>query len=322
MMIQPLRIVFAGTPEFAVPTLQALLTTDHRVVAVYTQPDRPAGRGRKLTASPVKIAALQAGLPVVQPAHFKDPTTINDLAAWQPDILIVVAYGLLLPVSVLNIPRCGCLNIHASLLPRWRGAAPIQRAMLAGDQQTGVAIMQMQRGLDTGPVYLTQSVPIQATDSAQTLHDRLAAQGATTLLEALPGIITGQLTAQPQPTVGITYAHRLEKTEAWVDWQQPAVQIARQVQAFNPWPVAQTLLHTQRLRLWQAQAVATAHTATAATPGSVLRAEAQGIEVATGAGVLRITRLQLPGKRAMSAQDFVNAHPIQGIQLGSITEVK
>ncbi|MEL6711264.1 MAG: methionyl-tRNA formyltransferase [Pseudomonadota bacterium] len=311
-MTQPLRIVFAGTPDFAVPSLQALLDSEHQVVAVYTQPDRPAGRGRKLAASPVKTLALQAGLPVIQPTHFKDATTVSALAAWQPDLMIVVAYGLLLPAAVLSIPALGCINVHASLLPRWRGAAPIQRAIAGGDRETGISIMQMDVGLDTGPVFLTRSVPIEVTDNAQTLSDKLAAQGAAALLDTLPGITDGSLIAEPQAT-GATYAHRLKKTEARVDWHQPAVRIACQIRAFNPWPVAQTRWQDQVLRIWQAQPSPSADTS--APAGTVLQADAAGILVATDDGSIRITQLQLPGKKAVSAADFVNAHDIVGAQL-------
>ena len=311
-MPEPLRIVFAGTPDFAVPTLQALLASEHQVVAVYSQPDRPAGRGRKLIAGPVKACAVDAGLPVEQPVNFNDPATHSQLATWQPDLMIVVAYGLLLPPKVLAIPRLGCINIHASLLPRWRGAAPIQRAVLAGDSETGVAIMQMERGLDTGSVYLTRTMSIGSHDSSGELHDRLAAEGAAALLEALPGIAEGRLSATPQSTHGIEYAHRLNKSEAWIDWQLPAEQIARQVHAFNPWPVAQTMLRDKRLRIWQAEALPTA--IGEADPGSVIAAKPTGIDVATGTGVLRVTELQLPGKRVMSARDFVNAQVLEGVQ--------
>ncbi len=308
-MTQPLRLVFAGTPVFAVPALQALLDSEHDVVAVYTQPDRPAGRGRKATASPVKALAMQAGLPVMQPVSFKEPAAVSNLATWQADLMIVVAYGLLLPPAVLETPRLGCVNVHASLLPRWRGAAPVQRALAAGDDTTGVCIMQMDAGLDTGPVLLARTLPIAATDNAQTLSDKLAAEGAAALLAALPGIATGQLVAAPQPATGKTYARRLQKSEAWIDWQQPADHILCQIRAFNPWPVAQTRWQNQALRIWQAQSGSPA-AGSAPAAGMVLQADAAGIVVATGAGTIRITQLQLPGKKVVSAADFVNAYDI------------
>ncbi len=312
-MTQSLRLVFAGTPAFAVPTLQALLASEHDVVAVYTRPERPAGRGRKVTISPVGALAVQAGLPIVQPAHFKDTTTVSALAAWQPDLMIVVAYGLILPAAVLNIPRLGCVNVHASLLPRWRGAAPIQRAIADGDRETGISVMQMDAGLDTGPVFLTRSLPIEVTDNAQTLSDRLAIRGADALLAALPGIADGSLAATPQPTYGKTYARRLQKSEAWINWRQAAACINRQIRAFNPWPVAQTRWQNQTLRIWQAQLYPPATTYTPA--GTVFQADPTGIVVATGAGSICITRLQLPGRQVVAAADFVNAHAIAGAQL-------
>lgn len=312
-MTQPLRIVFAGTPVFAVPALQALLASKHQVVAVYTQPDRPAGRGRRPTASPIKAAAMQAGLPVSQPAHFKDAATLRALAAWQPDLMVVVAYGLLLPASVLVTPRLGCLNVHASLLPRWRGAAPIQRAIAAGDDNTGISIMQMDAGLDTGPVCLTRSVPIERTDNAQTLSDKLAAQGAAALLDALPGIVDGRLAAKPQAS-GATYAHRLKKSAAWIDWHQPAARILCQIRAFNPWPVAQTRWQKQTLRIWQAQPGISIAESTPA--GTVLQADAAGILVATGTDSVCITQLQQSGRKVVCAADFINAHDIVGAEFG------
>lgn len=311
-MTQPLRLVFAGTPVFAVPSLQALLTSEHEVVAVYTQPDRPAGRGRKATTSPVKTLALQAGLPIIQPPHFKDTTMVRALAAWQPDLMIVVAYGLLLPTAVLNIPRLGCINVHASLLPRWRGAAPIQRAIADGDSNTGVSIMQMDAGLDTGPVFLTRSVPIDTTDNARTLSDKLAAKGADALLNALPDIADKRLVARPQDG-GATYARRLKKSEAWIDWHQSAVHIICQIRAFNPWPVAQARWQDRTIRIWQAKP---GPPVTRQTPaGIVFQADAAGIVVATGTGSICITQLQLPGRKAVAAADFINAYDIVGIKL-------
>lgn len=311
-MTSPLRILFAGTPDFSVPPLRALIKSPHEVVGVYTQPDRPAGRGRKLAPSPVKEVALEAGIPVEQPENFKNPADVAHLAGYHADLMVVVAYGLLLPESVLQAPRLGCLNIHASILPRWRGAAPIQRAIQAGDAETGVAIMQMEKGLDTGPVYLVARTPMQEDETGGSLHDRLSVLGADALMKALPGIADGSLAAQPQNDADAIYAHKLQKSEAWIDWHQPASQIERQVRAFNPWPVAQTRYEDANLRVWEAHAIP----GECAEPGTVMAAGRDGVDVATGDGLLRITRLQLPGKRNMDAQDFINAHAIQGTSLG------
>lgn len=311
-MSTPLKIVFAGTPEFSVPPLKALLESPHQVVAVYTQPDRPAGRGRKLTPSPVKEAAVAAGIPVFQPANFKAEADRQALEQLGADLMVVVAYGLLLPVRVLEAPRLGCVNIHASILPRWRGAAPIQRALLAGDAETGITIMQMEKGLDTGPMYLVRRLPIEAADTGGSLHDRLSVLGAEALMAALPGIADGTLRPEVQDDALATYARKLDKAEAAVDWSRPAREIARQVRAFNPWPVAHTRYEDANLRLWAAEAIP----GSGGPPGTVMSAARQGIDVATGEGLLRVTRLQMPGKRAMSAGDFINAHPIQGVLLG------
>jgi methionyl-tRNA formyltransferase len=310
-----MRIVFAGTPEFAVPALEALVGGLHSVVAVYTQPDRPAGRGRALTASPVKQRALALNLPVHQPASLRDAAVQAELAALKPDLMVVVAYGLILPQAVLDIPKHGCLNIHASLLPRWRGAAPIQRAIRAGDQETGITIMQMDAGLDTGPMLLQLSCPIENDDSAARLHDRLAPLGAEALLRVLPPLEAGTLKPQPQPTEGVTYAHKLDKREAQIDWRQPALAIARQVRAFNPWPVATTTLNGKTVRLWQARVLATE--SAGAPPGRILAAGAEGVDVATGAGVLRLLQLQWPGGRVLSAAEAANGRELAGRQFES-----
>ncbi len=312
MSSEPLRILFAGTPDFSVPPLRALLESEHQVVGVHTQPDRPAGRGRKLQPSPVKQVAQEAGVPVHQPVTLRQAEAVETIAALAPDLMVVVAYGLILPPEVLAIPRLGCVNIHASLLPRWRGAAPIQRAIEAGDRVTGVSIMQMDEGLDTGPVYLMRETPIEREDTAATLHDRLARLGAEALMEALPGIAAGTLQPKPQDESGATYAPKLEKKEAFIDWTQPAWRIERKVQAFNPWPVAQTRYEQANLRIWEAHAIE----GMAAAPGTVMAAGREGVDVATGDGLLRITRLQMPGKKPVTAQDFINAHAIQGVVLG------
>ena len=311
-MTEPNRIIFAGTPEFSVPPLRALLGSPHRLVAVYTQPDRPAGRGRKLSPSPVKEVALDAGISVYQPPNFKDAADIAALESLQADLMVVVAYGLLLPKRVLDAPRLGCVNIHASVLPRWRGAAPIQRAVLAGDTTSGVTIMRMEEGLDTGPMYLIEQLSLGAEETGGSLHDRLSELGAQALMKALPGILDGSLTAQPQDDTQSCYARKLEKSEAWIDWTHSAVDIERQVRAFNPWPVAQTRFEHANLRIWRAHAIG----GVSGAPGLVMNATRNGIDVATSDGLLRVTELQLPGKRAMRAQDFINANEIQGTVLG------
>ena len=302
-----MRIIFAGTPDFAAECLKALLNSEHEICAVYTQPDRPAGRGRKLTPSPVKQVALEAAIPVEQPLNFKTEDSLQTLAAYQADLMVVVAYGLLLPQPVLDTPRLGCINVHASLLPRWRGAAPIQRAILAGDTETGVGIMKMEAGLDTGPVLLEARCPINDSDTAQDLHDRLAALGAETLLQSLNNIETRLSQARPQDDSQSTYARKLDKREALIDWQQPAQQILRQIHAFNPWPVAQTQWQGDTMRIWLAEP---GDRTRRGRPGEIIAVSKQGLEVQTGDGILRITQLQVPGKRAMPVQDFLNANPV------------
>ena len=298
-----LRIVFAGTPEFAVPSLLAAARRNE-VVAVYTQPARPAGRGRGLAPSPVKREALLRGIPVLQPENFKAAATRDALRALKPDLMIVVAYGLILPQSVLDIPTHGCWNVHASLLPRWRGAAPIQRAIEAGDRETGVCLMQMQKGLDTGPVLLSQKLEI-GSDTGGQLHDRLAALGAQVVSDGLGLLRAGiRPVPQPQSEAGVTHARKLDKLEARLDWSRPAEELARRVRAFNPWPMAEAVIAGERLRVHGAIAVPAAP---GAAPGTLLAAGRDGIDVACGEGALRIRVLQRDGGKAITAADYLNA---------------
>ena len=302
------RVVFAGTPEFALPALNAL--ADWQLpVAVYTQPDRPSGRGRKLSGSPVKRRAIELGIEVRQPTSLKNDDSV---AALRPDVMVVAAYGLLLPESVLAVPRVGCINIHASLLPRWRGAAPIQRAITAGDSRTGISIMQMAKGLDTGDVLLQRETRITDEDTGGTLHDRLAELGAEALMAALPAVLRGELAGVPQDDSKATYARKLEKDEARLDWREPAAQLGLQIRAMNPWPVCECGFEGQRLRIWAARALDAPH---AATPGDILGVDAGGIVVACGDGQLRITEVQMPGRRRVSGKAFANARQLQGKHL-------
>ncbi|MDQ2070897.1 methionyl-tRNA formyltransferase [Natronospira bacteriovora] len=307
-----LRIVYAGTPGFAVPALEALADSGHQVVAVFTQPDRPAGRGRKPQPSPVKQFALERGIPVHQPERL-DEAARETLAGLTPDLMVVTAYGLILPQAVLDLPRLGCINIHASLLPRWRGAAPIQRAIEAGDAETGVAIMRMEAGLDTGPVLLERRIEIGERETAGELHDRLAALGGNAILDAVDGLATGRVKARAQPESGVTYARKLHKSEADIDWQQSALTIDRRVRAFSPWPVAQTRWQDKQLRVHAARPVMEA----SGTAGEVLKVDRDGVLVACGEGALRLERVQLPGKRPISGSDFANAGVQPGQRLGN-----
>ncbi len=306
-----MRIVFAGTPQFAVPSLKALLISGHEVVAVYTQPDRPAGRGRKLQASPVKQLALAHRIPVHQPATLRKPEAIEAFARLKPDLLVVAAYGLILPAEVLETPTLGAINVHASLLPRWRGAAPIQRAVLAGDSQTGITIMQMVERLDAGPVLLKKATPIGPRETAGELHDRLAQLGAEALMEVLPAIIAGSVTPEPQDESQASYAPKITKEEAHLDWRRSALELERAVRAFNPWPVAYCHFGNLVLRIWRAQAL---DVEAGAEPGTVVGAR-KTLDVACGQGQLRLLEVQLPGGRRIPAQAFVNAHPCLGSRL-------
>jgi len=307
-----LRIVFAGTPDFAVPALEALHAAGHEVVAVYAQPDRPAGRGQAVTAGPVKRCAQALGLAVVQPATLRSPEAVARLREHEADLMVVAAYGLILPPAVLEAPRLGCWNIHASLLPRWRGAAPIHRALLAGDALTGITVMQMDAGLDTGPMLLERPVPIGAREDGGSLHDRLAALGAEAIVAAITGFLAGRLAPVPQPAEGVTYASKIRKDEARIDWTASADAIDRQVRAFNPWPVAETRWQDRQLRVWAADPVPES----SGEPGEVLEAAGGRIVVAAGEGALGLTRVQLAGRRAMTAAEFLNAHSLAGARLG------
>jgi methionyl-tRNA formyltransferase len=300
-----LRILFAGTPDFSVPPLKALVEGGFEPVAVYTQPDRPAGRGRKLQPGPVKQAALEQGIDVFQPASLKPAEARQQLAELQPDLMVVVAYGLILPQAVLDIPRYGCWNIHASLLPRWRGAAPIQRAIEAGDSESGVCIMQMEAGLDTGPVLHEVRIPIEADETGGSLHDKLAVAGAQALMNCVRRLAAGNPpTARPQPDEGTSYAHKLDKAEARIDWNSPAPELERRIRAFNPWPVAWCMAGEERTRVWMGKCRPGSGEQ---PPGTVLDSGKEGIDVACGQGILRLTELQRPGKRRMPAFEYLNA---------------
>lgn len=312
-----LKIIFAGTPEFSVPPLQALLDSEHQIIAVYTQPDRPSGRGRKLKPGPVKQCALENDIPVYQPLSLKDEQAQKILIDHDADLMVVVAYGLILPIDILQAPKLGCINIHASLLPRWRGAAPIQRAILAGDKESGVTIMQMDAGLDTGDMLLKKHCPIEVDDTGSSLHDRLSLLGAEALMETLPMLIHKSAKPESQDNDLACYAEKLNKAEALLDWQQSAQSLCNKIQAFNAWPVAQTEIilkdKTQMLRIWQAEVLTETSNQAA---GTVLKCDKKGIDVATTDHVLRLLSVQLPGGKPMLAHAFVNAHDITGLVLG------
>ncbi|MEJ2298595.1 MAG: methionyl-tRNA formyltransferase [Woeseiaceae bacterium] len=308
------RIVFAGTPDFALASLRALVEAGHVPVAVLTQPDRPAGRGKKLTASPVKRYAVEQGIPVQQPATLRDAQAVRNFAALDPDLLIVAAYGLILPQDVLDVPTHGCLNVHASILPRWRGAAPIQAAILAGDQQTGISLMAMTAGLDCGPVFRSEAIRIGDDETAGELHDRLAALGARTLLDELDNIVAGRLEATPQDDERATYAPKIDKQDARIDWTLAATEIARRIRAYNPFPGAFCFVATEpeplRLKIWQAAAVTGS-----AAPGTVLRCDRGAVLVACGEEALSLEELQLPGKRRVASEEFAAQLDLTGKRL-------
>ncbi|MGL6517808.1 methionyl-tRNA formyltransferase [Aeromonas caviae] len=299
-----LKLIFAGTPDFAARHLAALLSSGHEVVAVYTQPDKPAGRGQKLTASPVKELALAHDLPVYQPASLRNEATQAELAALGADLMVVVAYGLILPKAVLDTPRLGCINVHGSLLPRWRGAAPIQRSIWAGDAETGVTIMQMDVGLDTGAMIRKVTCPIASDETSASLYDKLAGLGPQALVDTLDAMAAGDTAAEPQDDALANYAEKLSKEEARIDWSMDAVAIERCIRAFNPWPISWFDVAGQTVKVWQAEVVAQDH---GQAVGTLLKADKQGIEVATGQGVLRLLTLQPPGKKAMSVSDLLNS---------------
>jgi len=301
----PLRLIFAGTPEFATLHLKALIDSEHQLLAVYTQPDRPAGRGKKLQASPVKQLARESGLPVYQPVSLRDGPEQQQLAELAADVLVVVAYGLILPQAVLDAPLLGCLNVHASLLPRWRGAAPIQRAIEAGDHETGITIMQMDAGLDTGGMLATASIPIVGSTTAASLHDELATLGAPLLLQVLGDLTAYQHRACKQDNELATYASKIQKHEADIDWRQDAQLLDRNVRAFNPFPVCFSMLGNDRVKIWEATVAGSV--AMPEAPGTIVQADRKGIVINCGSGQLCITRLQLPGGKPLSAQQILNA---------------
>jgi methionyl-tRNA formyltransferase len=298
-----MRVIFAGTPEFAAHALRAIVAAGHVVPLALTQPDRPAGRGMALQPSPVKRLAEANGIEVFQPPTLKDATAQEKIAAIQADVMVVAAYGLIVPQVVLDMPRFGCINIHASLLPRWRGAAPVQRALLAGDQETGVCIMRMEAGLDTGPVLLRATCPISATDNAATLHDRLAERGACLIVEALSRL---PLPAEPQPAAGVTYAHKIEKAEALIDWSKDAQELDRHIRAFNPFPGAQAQFGGQTVKLWQAVPVAGS-----GEKGRILSVDRSSIVIACGSGALAVSELQKAGGKRLPVREFLAGHPLK-----------
>ncbi len=307
-----MKIIFAGTPDFSVPTLQALSQSQHNVCAVYTQPDRTAGRGRKVQASPVKQWAVEQSISVEQPLNFKVSESIDTLKAYQADLMIVVAYGIILPEVILNAPRFGCINIHASLLPHWRGAAPIQRAILSGDKETGVTLMQMDKGLDTGDMLAKVTCPITQQDTSSTLHSKLSLLSATALIDLLADVEAGNTQATPQPSSEVSYAHKLSKQEALINWNMRANEVQRAIQGYNPWPVAHTLINEKTLRIWQAS---TTSEKAGGTPGEI-KIHGSQLFVACSDYCIEVTELQPANKRRMAASDYLSAHQINNIILG------
>ncbi|MBS0358324.1 MAG: methionyl-tRNA formyltransferase [Proteobacteria bacterium] len=298
------KIIFAGTPEIALPSLQALIDSTYSLCAVYTQPDRPAGRGRELTASPVKLLAAAHQIPVFQPRTLRDKAEQEHLKSLQPDLMVVMGYGLLLPKAVLDIPKYGCINIHTSLLPRWRGASPIQQAIVSGDTETGVCIMQMDEGLDTGPVLNRISCVIEPNDTSVSLSTRLAQLGAEALLMTLVNLEMGRVKSEKQNSEEVYYAPKIQKQDGKMDWNKKAIELDRQIRAFNPWPIAFTTLHSEIVRVWQAEVISqVVHQ----VPGTILHIDKKGIDVATGENVLRLLKLQLPGGKILPVQDILNA---------------
>ncbi|WP_391088746.1 methionyl-tRNA formyltransferase [Vibrio sp. NH-UV-68] len=303
-MSKPLKIVFAGTPDFAARHLAALLSSEHEIIAVYTQPDRPAGRGKKLTASPVKNIAVEHGIAVYQPENFKSDQAKQELADLNADLMVVVAYGLLLPQAVLDTPRLGCINVHGSILPRWRGAAPIQRSIWAGDTETGVTIMQMDIGLDTGDMLKIATLPIEANDTSASMYEKLAQLGPSALVECLTEIAQGTAVAHKQDDELANYAKKLSKEEARINWQDDARHIERCVRAFNPWPMSHFDVADNSVKVWKSQV---AEQSIEQPAGTIIQADKTGIYVATGNGVLVLQQLQVPGKKAMPVQDILNS---------------
>lgn len=299
-----MQIIFAGTPEFSTPSLDALIHSQHKVIAVYTQPDRPAGRGQKLTPSAIKQLAQKHHLPVYQPATLRDTGVQQQLAHLKPDIIVVIAYGLILPIDILSVPRYGCINVHASLLPRWRGAAPIQRAILAGDTTTGVTIMQMDKGLDTGDMLNKVTCPIEAKETSASLQQKLAILGSKALLKTLEEISSGHETSTPQDSTAACYAQKIEKREARINWQLTAIELDRLIRAFNPWPMAYTYLQNQLIKIWQAEPLSQP---SKFSPGTIIGSNRNGIDVATSNGILRLLQLQMPGGRCLPVADILNA---------------
>lgn len=316
--MRSLKIVFAGTPSFALPCLDALIQSNHTVQAVYTQPDRPSGRGRKIQPSATKQWAMKHHIPIFQPTRFSDPGALEALSELAPDIMVVIAYGLILPESVLSLPRLGCVNVHASLLPRWRGASPIQQAILHGDTETGITIMQMDIGMDTGGAFTQAKCPVQSCDDAKSLHDRLAQLSVAPLLETLDKLASGQAKATPQDEAHATYAPKIKKEQAKIQWHQSAEKIDCLIRAFNPWPIAYTHMNDIPLKIHQARVIE--YNPLSKPPGTILSLEKKGMTVATGNRALLIERIQFPGGKVISFADYLNAKPHHGLQIDSVLQ--